>query len=36
MPDQAYDLIEGLNEVQLKVLRLCGEEVCQIYQIAPG
>jgi transposase len=34
--DQAHDLIEGLNEVQIKVLRLCGEEVCQLYQIAPG
>jgi hypothetical protein len=34
--DQAQDVIEGLNEVQIKVLRLCGEEVCQLYQIAPG
>jgi hypothetical protein len=34
--DQAHDLIEGLNEVQIKVLRVCGEEVCQLYQIAPG
>jgi len=34
--DQAHDLIEGLNAVQIKVLRLCGEEVCQLYQIAPG
>jgi hypothetical protein len=33
---QAHDLIEGLNEVQMKVLRLFGEEVCQLYQIAPG
>jgi hypothetical protein len=34
--DQAHDLIEGLNAVQIKVLRLFGEEVCQLYQIAPG
>jgi len=32
----AHDLIEGLNEVQMKVLRLFGEEVCQLYQISPG
>jgi transposase len=34
--DQAHDLIEGLNEVQIQVLRLLGKEVCQRYQIAPG
>ena len=34
--DQAQDVIEGLNEVQIKVLRLFGEEVCQLYQIAPS
>jgi transposase len=33
---QVHDLIEGLNEVQIKVLRLFGEEVCQLYQISPG
>jgi hypothetical protein len=33
---QVQDLIEGLNEVQMKVLRLFGEEVCQLYQISPG
>jgi len=32
--DQVYDLIEGLNEVQIKILRLFGQEVCQIYQIS--
>jgi transposase len=31
-----HDLIEGLNEVQIKILRLFGEEVCQLYQISPG
>jgi len=34
--DQVYDLIEGLNEVQIKILRLFGQEVCQIYQISSG
>jgi transposase len=34
--DQAHDLIEGLNEVQIKILRLFGQEVCQIYQISSG
>lgn len=31
-----HDLIEGLNEVQMKILRLFGEEVCRLYQISPG
>ena len=31
-----HDLIEGLNEVQTRVLRLCGEEVCQLYHMSPG
>lgn len=31
---QMHDLIEGLNEVQIKILRLFGQEVCQIYQIS--
>jgi transposase len=34
--DQVYDFIEGLNEVQIKILRLFGQEVCQIYQISSG
>ena len=34
--DQGHDLIEGLNEVQLKILRLFGEEVGRLYQISPG
>ena len=33
---QVQDLIEGLNEVQIKILRLFGEEVCRLYQISPG
>jgi transposase len=33
---QLHDLIEGLNEVQSKILRLFGEEVCRLYQISPG
>src|SRR4029453_9629138 len=31
-----HDLIEGLNAVQMKILRLFGEEVCRLYQISPG
>jgi len=31
-----HDLIEGLNDVKIKVLRLFGEGVCQLYQISPG
>jgi transposase len=34
--DEVHDLIEGLNEVQIKILRLFGQEVCQIYQISSG
>ena len=34
--DQAHDLLEGLTAGPMKVLRLCGEEVCQLDQIAPG
>jgi transposase len=33
---QVYDLIEGLNDVQIKILRLFGEHVCCLYQIAPA
>jgi hypothetical protein len=33
---QSHDLIEGLNEVQIKILRFFGQEVCQIYQISSG
>jgi transposase len=34
--DQVHNLIEGLNEVQIKILRMFGQEVCQIYQISSG
>jgi hypothetical protein len=33
---QVHNLIEGLNEVKIKILRLFGEEVCRLYQISPG
>jgi transposase len=33
---QVHTLIEGLNDRQIKVLRLFGEEVCSLYQISPG
>jgi transposase len=33
---QVQDLIEGLNDVQITVLRLFGEQVCCLYQISPG
>jgi transposase len=32
---QVHDLIEGLTDVQIKVLRLFGERVCYLYQISP-
>jgi hypothetical protein len=34
--EQVHDLIEGLNDVQITVLRLFGEQVCCLYQISPG
>jgi hypothetical protein len=33
---QVHDLIEGLNDVQIKILRLFGNTVCRLYQIAAG
>jgi transposase len=33
---QVHDLIEGLNDVQINVLRLFGEEVCRLYHISPS
>src|SRR6266436_5252433 len=34
--EQVHTLIEGLNEVRIKILRLFGEQVCQVYHIASG
>src|SRR5882672_7428481 len=31
---QMHDFIEGLTQVQIKILRLFGQDVCQIYQIS--
>jgi len=36
MQGKLHDLIEGLNEVRSKILRLFGEEVCRLYQISPS
>jgi transposase len=33
---QVHDLIEGLNDVQIKILRLFGHKVCRLYQISAG
>jgi transposase len=33
---KVHDLIVGMNEVRLTILRLFGEEVCRLYQISPG
>jgi transposase len=33
---QAHDRIEGLNDVQIKILRLFGNAVCRLYQISTG
>jgi transposase len=33
---QVHDLIEGFNDVQVKILRLCGDNVCRLYQISTG
>jgi hypothetical protein len=33
---QIHDLIEGLKEVQINILRLVGNEVCRLYQSSPG
>jgi len=33
---QGHDLIEGLNDVQVTILRLFGHEVCRLYQISTG
>ena len=36
MQGQVHDMIEGLNDVQIKILRLFGDEVCRLYQISSG
>ena len=36
MQGQDHDVIEGLNDVQIKILRLFGDAVCRLYQISPG
>ena len=33
---QSRDLITGLNEVKIKILRLFGEQVCHVYQLTSG
>ena len=33
---QVEDLITGLNEVKIKILRLFGEQVCHVYQLPSG
>src|SRR5438128_2319738 len=33
---QVRDLITGLNEVKIKILRLFGEQVCHVYQLPSG
>jgi len=33
---QGHDLMEGLNDVQINVLRLFGEAVCRRDHISPG
>ena len=36
MQGQVHDMIEGLNDVQIKILRLFGDEVWRLYQISSG
>lgn len=33
---QGHDVIEGLNDVKIKVLRLFGDGVCRLYQLPSG
>jgi hypothetical protein len=33
---QVHDLIEGLNDVQINILRLFGHKVCRLDQISAG
>jgi hypothetical protein len=36
VPGQVHDLMEGLHEGPINLLRWCGDEVCRLYQISPG
>jgi len=36
VPSQGHELIEGLNDVQITILRLFGARVCGLSQISPG
>jgi len=36
MHDQVRTFIDGLNEVRIKILRLFGETVCEMYHMASG
>jgi transposase len=33
---ETQELITGLNEVKINILRLCGEQVCRLYQRPSG
>jgi transposase len=33
---QVHKIIEGLNDVQIQILRLFGERGCRLYHISPG
>jgi hypothetical protein len=33
---QVHELIDGLNDMKINILRLFGERVCGLYQISPG
>ena len=36
VPGQMHDVLAGLKDVQIKILRLFGAQVCRLYQISPG
>ena len=35
-PGKVHDRLEGLHEVPINILRVCGEEVCRLYHMSPG
>jgi hypothetical protein len=35
MPGHVHERLERLTAVQINILRLFGNEVCQLYQISP-